>query len=77
MYKVYYLDATDIINGFDAPEPEVILETESLNEAISLACDKFNLGEYHSAWVQDQTGAHFPVGLVRQEDGTMLAVKPA
>lgn len=76
MYKVYYLDTTNVINGFDAPEPEIILETENLSEALSLACDKFNLGEYHSAWVEDQTGKGYPVGLVRQEDGSMVAVKP-
>ena len=74
MYKVYYLNTTDVINGFDAPEPEVILETENFDEAMTLACDKFNLGEYHSAWAADETGKGYPVGLVRQEDGTLLAV---
>ena len=76
MYKVYYQDNTNATGEFDAPEPEVILETESLTEALNLACDKFDLGEYHSAWVEDQTGRGYPVGLSRQEDGTMLAVRP-
>lgn len=74
MFKVYYLNTTDIINGYDAPDPEVILETEDFSEAMALAVEKFNLGEYHSSWVIDQTGKQYPVGLVRQEDGSMLAV---
>lgn len=74
MYKVYYQDTTDVVNGFDAPEPEIILETDDIQEAFSLACDKFNLGLYHSAWIQDQTGKNYPVALQRQEDGSMLAV---
>lgn len=72
-FKVmYWHDANR--NGAVDEDIQCVAEFPTMAEALPLACELFNRGEYHTSFIVDsETGADYPVPLITDENGNMIA----